>query len=378
VATNMAGRGVDILLGGREPKAEDYTEDGEYQKAHQDWEDRHNRVLAMGGLHVVGTERHEARRIDNQLRGRSGRQGDPGSSRFYVALDDDIMRRFGGDRIKGVLDFVKMDPTIPIENSMISKTIENSQVKVEGYHFDIRKHLVEYDDVVNKHREMIYAERKKVLSGADLKVNILRMLTEEIHRLFLEHVGSRPNDEWNLEGLVAALNAIFPLTKDLTPAQLASLSAEEIEDRLNDAVRTAYDEKEKATSAQDMRILERLVMLRVIDNLWVEHLTEMENMRQEANWQTLRQVKAVDAYKNLGHQRFGILTSTISQEIARMIFHVNIKHEEDKKVSTPVSRAAGVSNQAPKNAPRVAGHKVGRNDPCPCGSGKKYKQCCGK
>jgi preprotein translocase subunit SecA len=378
VATNMAGRGVDILLGGHEPKGEDFAEASEYEKAHGDWEERHNRVLALGGLHVIGTERHEARRIDNQLRGRSGRQGDPGSSRFYVALDDDIMRRFGGDRIKSILNFVKMDPTIPIENSMVSKTIENSQVKVEGYHFDIRKHLVEYDDVVNKHRELIYAERKKVLSGADLKINILDMVGREVKKLVSEYIGNRPNDEWNAEGLVSALNGIFPVPKDITATQLAVLTPEDIERQLQEAVRAAYEEKEKVTGAQDMRMLERLVMLRIIDDLWVEHLTAMENARQESNWQTLRQVKAVDAYKNQGYQNFQLLLDTIRQEVARMIFHVNIKREEDKKVSTPISRAAGAANQAPKNVPRVGGHKIGRNDPCPCGSGKKYKLCCGR
>ncbi len=378
VATNMAGRGVDIVLGGREPKAEDFTENGEFVKARQEWENRHNKVIDLGGLHVIGTERHEARRIDNQLRGRSGRQGDPGGSRFYVALDDDIMRRFGGDRIKSVLNWVGMDPTIPIENAMVSKSIEGSQVKVEGYHFDIRKHLVEYDDVVNKHRELIYSERKKVLSGADLKANILRMLNEEVKKAISENIGNRPNDEWNVEGLIAALNAFFPVPKDLKAAKLAELNPGDIERQIGEAVRTAYDEKENAIGSKDMRLLERLVMLRIIDELWVEHLTEMENMRQAANWQTLRQVKAVDAYKNLGHEKFGILKSTISQEVARMIFHVNIRREEDKKISTPISRAAGATNQASKNVPRVAGQKVGRNDPCVCGSGKKYKHCCGK
>ena len=185
VATNMAGRGVDIVLGGKEPKREDYEDPKDWEKEHQEWEERHNRVLAKGGLHVIGTERHEARRIDNQLRGRSGRQGDPGSTRFYVALDDDIMKRFGGDRIKSIMSWVGLDENTPIENGMVSKTIENSQVKVEGYHFDIRKHLVEFDDVVNKQREVIYCERRKVLSGADLKANILGMVEKEIGKISL-------------------------------------------------------------------------------------------------------------------------------------------------------------------------------------------------
>jgi preprotein translocase subunit SecA len=261
---------------------------------------------------------------------------------------------------------------------MVSKSIEGSQVKVEGYHFDILKHLVEYDDVVNKHRELIYSERKKVLSGADLKANILRMLNEEVKKAISEYIGNRPNDEWNVEGLVTALNSFFPVPKNLNAANLAVLSPDEIEKQIVEAVMAAYEEKEKATGPADMRLLERMVMLRTIDELWVEHLTEMENMRQAANWQTLRQVKAVDAYKNLGHEKFNILKSTISQEVARMIFHVNIRREEDKKISTPISRAAGATKQVAKNVPRVGGQKIGRNDLCVCGSGKKYKHCCGK
>ena len=369
---------MDIVWAEKNPNRKIIAETEECEKDHQDWEERHNRVLDMGGLHVIGTERHEARRIDNQLRGRSGRQGDPGSTRFYVALDDDIMRRFGGDRIQGIMSWVGLDPSIPIENGMVSKTIENSQVKVEGYHFDIRKHLVEYDDVVNKHRELIYSERKKVLSGADLKANILDMVSREIKKLITEYIGNRPNDEWNIDALLTAVNGIFPLPKDVSSARLAELNPETIEKQLLQALYAAYEEKEKVTGAQDMRLLERLVMLRIIDELWVEHLTAMENARQESNWQTLRQVKAVDAYKKQGYQNFQLLLDTIRQEVARMIFHVNIKREEDKKMSTPVSRAAGASNQAPKNIPRVGGQKVGRNDPCPCGSGKKFKHCCGK
>ncbi|MBN1190511.1 MAG: preprotein translocase subunit SecA [Dehalococcoidales bacterium] len=377
VATNMAGRGVDIVLGGKEPKKDEYEDPGEWEKEHALWEERHDKVLAAGGLHVIGTERHEARRIDNQLRGRSGRQGDPGSTRFYVALDDDIMKRFGGERIKSVMSWVGMDADTPIENGMVSKSIENSQIKVEGFHFDIRKHLVEFDDVVNKHRELIYAERKKVLSGADLKTNILDMLDKEIGAIMDEHIGRRTNDEWNMNGLVADLNTILPLPRD-TASTLAQLNPGPMREKLNEMVRTAYDQKEQEVGDEDMRLLERLVMLRVIDDLWVEHLTEMENQRTQAGFAGLQQMKSQDSYKRIGYQQFQVLLENIRQNIARMIFHVNLRREEEKKVSTPVSRAAGVAGSAPKTAPRVAGKKVGRNDPCPCGSGKKYKHCCGK
>ncbi len=377
VATNMAGRGVDIVLGGREPKPEDYEDPKVFEKEHRDWEERHNAVLAAGGLHVVGTERHEARRIDNQLRGRSGRQGDPGSTRFYVALDDDIMKRFGGDRIKTVMNWVGLDADTPIENGLVSKTIESSQVKVEGFHFDIRKHLVEFDDVVNKHRELIYAERRKVLSGADLKANILGMLEKEITAIIDEHIGTRTNDEWDMKGLVTDLNIIFQVPKDAAET-LAQLNPGPMKEKLFEMVRAAYDEKEQATGPEDMRLLERFVMLRVIDDLWVEHLTDMENQRQQAGFATLQQMKSEDAYKRIGYERFQELLDSIRQNIARMIFHVSLRHEAEKKVSTPVSRAAGVSSAPAKVAPKVAGKKVGRNDPCPCGSGKKYKHCCGK
>ncbi len=382
IATNMAGRGVDIVLGGKEPDKSDYQDIKDWEKDHQAWQERHNKVLESGGLHVIGTERHEARRIDNQLRGRSGRQGDPGSTRFYVALDDDIMKRFGGERIKSVMNFIRMDPEVPIENGMVSKTIENSQVKVEGFHFDIRKHLVEFDDVVNKHREVIYSERRKIISGADLKSNILNMLEKELKAVVDQYVGNRAADEWDIKGMLAELNTIFPVPKELNVKALEVLDSKTIEDKIMESMHKAYQEKETATGP-DMRLLERLVMLKVIDGLWVEHLTNMENQRQQASFATLQQMKAQDAYKRIGHEQFQILLETIQQDVARMIFHVNIRREEDRKVSTPVSRVAGEAGKPVKTAPRVAlpdgkKVKVGRNDPCPCGSGKKYKHCHGK
>jgi preprotein translocase subunit SecA len=383
IATNMAGRGVDIVLGGKEPKLEDYPGQAEFEQAHLEWQERHDRVLAAGGLHVVGTERHEARRIDNQLRGRAGRQGDPGSTRFYVALDDDIMRRFGGDRIKSVMSWVGMDPSVPIENGMVTKSIENSQVKVEGFHFDIRKHLVEFDDVVNTQRGVIYGERRKVLAGADLKANILEMIKREIQDIVAERIGSRTNDEWDLKGLMADVNAIFPLPKDITEDSLAMLNPKPIEDRMIELSRIAYDQKEKEAGPENMRLLERLVMLRVIDSLWIEHLTEMENKRQQASLDSLKQMKPVDAYKRIGGEQWGILTETIREDISHMIFKVNIRPEAAKEVSTPMAKVAVGSNRQPKPAPKVMSsngkkEKVGRNDPCPCGSGKKYKHCCGQ
>jgi preprotein translocase subunit SecA len=376
----MAGRGVDIVLGGKEPEKpadSDPQAQKDYEKEHQSWVTRHNQVLEAGGLHVVGTERHEARRIDNQLRGRSGRQGDPGSTRFYVALDDDIMKRFGGERIKTIMNWVGLDENTPIENGMVSKTIEGSQVKVEGFHFDIRKHLVEFDDVVNKQREIIYCERKKVISGADLKSNILNMVNRELENIVAGRLGSRTNDEWDVQGFISDVNAIMPVPKELASDNLTNMNPKQVEDTLVEAAQALYQERERQIGIEDIRLLERLVMLRIIDSLWVEHLTEMENQRTQASFAGLQQMKSQDAYKKIGYQQFQLLLDTIQQEVAHMIFHVNIRKESAQKVSTPISRAAGPANNTPKAIPKVAGKKVGRNDPCPCGSGKKFKHCCG-
>ncbi len=382
VATNMAGRGVDIILGG--------SLDGQSEA---EWQARHNKVIELGGLHILGTERHEARRIDNQLRGRAGRQGDPGSSRFYVSLEDDVVRRFGGERIKGFMEWAGMDEDSPIENKLISRAIENAQVRVEGYHFDIRKHLVEYDDVVNKQRELIYDERHKILSGADLKANILSMVKEEIQGIVASHIGDEYGDGLNTAGLITDVATIFPLPPTLKADTLTPLKPKEIEEKLTQAAEELYEQREKEFGAESMRLLERVVMLRVIDSLWVEHLTAMDQMRLEASWQTLRQVRAVDAYKSQGYRQFQTLLDTIQHDVAHTIYHVSIKRQEappptprpatqPAPVTTPAAAqtAAGVASSSGKVSKRLkaGGKKVGRNDPCPCGSGKKYKHCCGR
>jgi len=354
VATNMAGRGVDIVLG--------------------------EGVTQNGGLHIIGTERHEARRIDNQLRGRAGRQGDPGSSRFYVSLEDDVVRRFGGDRIKGFMEWAGMDEDTPIENKLVNKSIESAQVRVEGYHFDMRKHLVEYDDVVNKQRELIYNERKKILSGADLKANILSMVKEEIQGMVATHAGNEHGNGGDIESLIADASTIFPLPPSLNASTFSQLKPKEIEDRLIEQSETMYEQREKELDSENMRVLERLVMLRTMDKLWVEHLTAMENMRQEAGWQTLRQVRAVDAYKSGGYKQFQSLLSTIQHDVVHIIYHAGItRRETPPPAPSPVAQVAADmigSNKTPP--PGTDGKRIGRNDPCPCGSGRKYKKCCGK
>ncbi|MBM3157895.1 MAG: preprotein translocase subunit SecA, partial [Chloroflexi bacterium] len=332
------------------------------ERGRVEWEEEHNKVVQLGGLHVVGTERHEARRIDNQLRGRAGRQGDPGSSRFYVSLEDDIMRRFGGDRVKGFMDWAGFDENTPIEHSLANKVIENSQTKVEAYHFDIRKHLVDYDDVVNKQREVIYDERRKILSGADLKANIQDMIREELQGLVNDHVPGGHGDEWNPDGFIAAVKTVMPLPSHFTKDALINMGRKEIEQKLLEHADSLYEEREKELTAQNMRVAERLVMLRAIDRRWIEHLTAMENMRQGIGLQSLAQRDPLVAYKKLGHETFQDLMGGVRHDIVHTIYHVGIVKQEKPKER----------EQAP-----VAGH-TGRNDPCPCGSGKKYKKCCGK
>ncbi|MFC2012652.1 preprotein translocase subunit SecA [Chloroflexota bacterium] len=377
VATNMAGRGVDIILGGN-PDEKDTAE----------WQNDHDKIISMGGLHIIGTERHEARRIDNQLRGRAGRQGDPGSSRFYVSLEDDIVRRFGGDRVKGFMEWAGMDEDTPIENRLVNKSIASSQEKVEGYHFDIRKHLVEFDDVINQHRELIYGERKKILGGADLKANMLSMISEELQDIVAGHAAGEYGGTLDADGLLKEATTIFPLPPELDASAISQLNPEQITDRLTELSAVLYQQREKELEPENMRTLERLIMIRIMDNLWVEHLTMMDDMRQQASWQTLRHMRAVDAYKNSGYKQFQVLLATIRHDVARTIFRVGITRKD-----APAPPAGASANQggtllqaqpaaeksgSGQHRSKTGGKKTGRNDPCPCGSGKKYKHCCGR
>ena len=354
VATNMAGRGVDIILGGTP---------GECGEA--EWQEDHNKVIELGGLHIVGTEHHEARRIDNQLRGRAGRQGDPGSSRFYASVEDELLRRFGGERVKRIMQWAGMDENSPIEHSFATKALTNSQVQTEGYHFNIRKHLVEYDDVINKHREVIYAERKKILSGADLKANIISMVQDEIRNLVARHLSSasyEPEEgQSNLSGLLEDISSIFPLPPQFRSDGFSELNDKQIIEKLTDYAIALYDQREQELGPDNMRIAERLVMLRVIDRLWMYHLTDMEHLREGISLRSVGQEQPLVVYKREGHASFEALLASIQHDVAHSIYRVGIAKETQKKKET---------------AP--VGKKVGRNDPCPCGSGRKYKHCCGK
>ncbi len=370
VATNMAGRGVDIMLGGN-PTGRNEDE----------WNKEHEKVIEHGGLFIIGTERHEARRIDNQLRGRAGRQGDPGASRFYVSLEDDVMKRFGGDRIKGFMEWAGMDENTPIENKLINRSIESAQIRVEGYHFDIRKNLVEYDDVVNQQRELFYGERRKILSGADLKANIISMVEDELRGIIAARIGDERDNGRNVEGLKADLSLILPVSEELNDGALSSLTPEQIEEKLFQHVKTLYEQREQEMGPEVMRELERRLLLHTMDSLWIEHLTEMESQRLQAGWASLQQIKAVDAYKRLGGEQWDILKENIQHRIAHYIFRISlVKREAPKKLETPMVKAATVGAATGGKQPRqrVAGKKIGRNDPCPCGSGKKYKYCHGR
>jgi len=351
VATNMAGRGVDIILGG--------NPEGREQK---EWLEEHNKVIKLGGLHIIGTEHHEARRIDNQLRGRAGRQGDPGGSRFYASLEDEVVRRFGGDRVKGLMQWAGMDENNPIEHPLVTKAITNAQVQTEGYHFDMRKHLVEYDDVINKHREVIYAERKKILSDADLKANILSMIEDEIQNLVDAHFDHNLY-ELDSTGLLEDVSRILPVPQTLiaSEAEQSHSNGKQIAEKLSAYAAELYNQREQEIGASNMRIAERVVMLRVIGSLWMQHLTAMEHMRQGIGLRAVAQQQPLVVYKKEGHVLFDSLLANIQHDVVHSIYHVSIKKEPQRKKQSI-----------------VAGKKVGRNDPCPCGSGKKYKYCCGR
>ncbi|MBF8265573.1 MAG: secA, partial [Dehalococcoidia bacterium] len=379
VATNMAGRGVDITLGGnlelmvleesikKSISPDDHAGIQKLQEeAKQRVVEEHHKVVDKGGLHIIGTERHEARRIDNQLRGRSGRQGDPGSSRFFISLEDDVVKRFGGDRVKTLMEWAGMDEDTPIEHSLVSKAIETAQVRVEGYNFDIRKHLVDFDDVVNKHREVIYSERRKILSGADLKSNILSQIREEVGKQAAAYF---PEDsDLNIEGLRQEIMTILPVPSDL---QIPD-SRKEAEEKLIELAESIYEQRETEMGAENMRILERLVMLRTIDNLWVEHLTAMEHLRHGIGLQAYGQIDPLMAYKREGHAQFEALTAAIQHDVVHTIYKVGI----NRQGAPPVP----ARTQTPQGQREVVmtGKKVGRNDLCPCGSGLKYKKCHGK
>jgi preprotein translocase subunit SecA len=388
VSTNMAGRGTDIVLGG-DPKLAESPEQ---------WQSDHDEVVEMGGLFVLGTERHESRRIDNQLRGRSGRQGDPGETRFYGSLQDDLMVRFGST-FAGRLVGKALPDDVPIESGMLTKTLEMTQGKVESYFFDIRKHLVEYDDVVNRQREVIYGQREKVLEEADLKGNIQEMVGTEITQAIRTALVGDPGD-WPAEHLISELRTILPLPDDLDEEYIFSNGRNSIEDAVLNVAERLYEEREQAFTSETMRVIERAVMLQIVDRLWLQHLTMMSNLRQGIGLKAYAQLDPLVAYKREGHKAFEELLTQVRHDIAHAIFHVapaqpnqqaaaqasaakpgegNAAAQKmaavDTTKTTTVMSKVGAQPRAKLSAP--ASKKIGRNDPCFCGSGKKYKRCHG-
>jgi len=389
IATNMAGRGVDILLGGNPDglARERLRRQGQDLTAlePQVWEEAvaeasiscqqdKQHVLEMGGLHVLGTERHEARRIDNQLRGRSGRQGDPGSSRFYVSLEDDLMRRFGGQSVANIMDRLGLEEDIPIEHDLVSRSIEAAQKRVEGYNFDIRKHVLEYDDVVNKQREIIYAQRRKILSEPTMRPTILRLVEEELSGLVDTLIMGSDRDDWDLTALVAAATPLLPpdtLPRDILDAW-GQLSRNDILDDLVDRAHAAYDEREARLGQENIRLIERLVMLRAVDSRWVRHLTDLDVLREGIGLRAFGQQDPLIAYKREAHDMYQGLLGEIQHDIVQRIYHAQLRPQPTRPMRAV--RPGGAASQAPQPV-RSSGDRPGRNEPCWCGSGRKYKLC---
>ena len=357
IATNMAGRGTDIVLG--------------------------EGVVELGGLHIIGTERHESRRIDNQLRGRAGRQGDPGSSRFYLSLEDDLMRLFGSDNIATIMDKLGMEENDPIEHKLISRSIEQAQKKVEARNFDIRKHVLEYDDVMNQQREVIYSQRRQILLGENLRDNIMGMLQQIIDAAMDNFANEKLYpEEWDLDGLIKEANDIFAPEGKLIKAELEVMSRDELGDYLRVVAETAYHEREILFGEENMRELEKVVMLKVVDGKWMEHLDHMDMLREGINLRAYGQRNPLIEYKIEAYDVFQEMIDTIQQDIAKLMFRVNIVAQqpqpEDHLKNAKESRGEEEPEAETKQKPVVNKEHVGRNDLCPCGSGKKYKNCCGR
>ncbi len=376
VATNMAGRGVDIILGGPTPNKNEDKE--KWKKAHED-------VVRVGGLHVIGTERHESRRIDNQLRGRAGRQGDPGSSRFFVSLDDDIMRLFGGDQVAKLMTVFKLPEDVPLEHPMVSRAIEQAQVKVEGFNFDIRKNLVEYDDVMNRQREIVYDMRKKAFN-ATLKDDILIKVRKEIENFVIMY-SAEGYTEGEREKIVDEFVSIIPFDpqskEQITKQLMQQHLPEDITEFLSGVTREIYEQKEKQVGGDVMRQIERWVNLSVIDSMWMDHLDAIDDLRDGIGLRGYGQRDPLVEYKQEAFGMFEKLISTIDDEVVHRIFKVQVQlapeQIEQMKKKEEERLNAAKSNQItplrPSGSAGQANSKPGRNDPCPCGSGKKYKRC---
>src|SRR3954471_10249567 len=353
IATNMAGRGTDIVLGPG--------------------------VREAGGLHILGTERHEARRIDNQLRGRSGRQGDPGSSQFYVSLEDELMRRFGSERISSLMERLGMEEDVPIEHGVISKSIENAQIKVEGHNFDLRKHVVQYDDIMNKHREVIYADRRQLVMGEDVQDRVWEMVEREIEKIVDANIGEGRDLERFDEQILETYTGLVPMTT-VTLEEIAALEKDDLVNMLIADAAKGYDEVETRFTPEVMRKVERHVMLTIIDKLWVEHLTAMDELREGVGLQAYAQKDPLVVYKTQGYEYFQQLLASIQHDVVHTIFRVQpvvAQQPVRTRVTDESDKSHGAVDGGSNGASAKKSRKIGVNEPCPCGSGKKYKHCHG-
>ncbi len=413
VATNMAGRGTDIMLGGNaeylaraalvkagyseeiiaEATGFADTNNEEILEARKVYADamakyreeiagEADKVRAAGGLFIIGTERHDSRRIDNQLRGRAGRQGDPGETRFYLSLEDDLMRLFGGERMQNMMDRFNLDEDTPIENKMLSKSIENAQTSVESRNFQARKSTLEYDDVMNQQREIIYGQRKQVLDGMDLKDRIQKMIDDAIARDVQLAFGEKKHiDGEQYRTLLAGLEGTyFPKNAvKLESGEAEQLGSEELIDRFTQAAMETYERKEQEVTSPIMRELERVIMLRVVDEFWMDHIDAMQELRQGIRLRAYAQTDPIIAYKQESLHMFEEMIDAIQEETIRRIYSFRLKTKEEikrERVASGITEGFGGDKTVKKQPRRV--QKIGRNDPCPCGSGKKYKNCCGR
>ena len=354
IATNMAGRGTDIKLG--------------------------EGVKDLGGLAVIGTERHESRRIDNQLRGRSGRQGDPGVTQFYLSMEDDLMRRFGSDNMKAVMDRFKMDDAQPIESKMVSKAVESAQKRVEGNNFDARKNVLSYDDVLREQREIIYQQRYDVIDSDNLKDIVLNMIETVVENQVELHTQDEDNAKWELDGLTEYIHANLVESEYLTRSDLSDQSPEALVSLIMDKVKEKYDVKEQDMGEERMREFEKVILLRVVDTKWMDHIDQMDQLRQGIHLRAYAQNDPLNEYRMEGFNMFEAMVQSINEDVARYVMKAqvreNLQRQEVAKNATAVSGDDG--KKPKKKQPFVKSDSIGRNDPCPCGSGKKYKHCHGK
>jgi preprotein translocase subunit SecA len=405
IATNMAGRGTDILLGGnpefltlqtlREKGLDAQTMPKEdYEKIKKHWVElcpkEHDEVVSLGGLHILGTERHEARRIDNQLRGRAGRQGDPGSSRFYLSLEDDLMRIFASDRISGIMQSLGMDEGVPIESKLITRQIERAQKQVEARNFEIRKHLLEYDDVMNKQREAIYAIRRELLEGADQREYILELANDILTDLMDKHTPrEKPTDTWDLEGLRVSAGNQFGFDMAQLGLNPETVKYEGLAEKLPEKIRALYENKEKKFGLEFMRFQERMIMLTVLDGQWKDHLWALDHLKEGIGLRGYGQRDPLIEYKRESFDMFEELRTRIEEETIRWLYLFEPVSREEQDAREREREEARRKAQREKNLVYSAGEsgpagpakrevaKAGRNDPCPCGSGKKFKKCHG-